>query len=832
MEAKYVPGYGASNAKLIICGEAPGKQEEEEGKPFVGPTGQETRTMLRIAGIEPSQCFFMNVFPYRPPKNEIRLADQTGHTIEECIPDMWDTIKAIQPNCILALGALALNALTGESGIKKWRGSILSTLYNHIKVVPSIHPANLFERRGEKGLFPYSAKVYIQLDFERAVQEAQTPELELPHRFLHVAKRSIDLYDFIERKMKRGKRIVSEDIEAHHCVPMMVGLAFDEDEGITVPLLNLTHLDSNFYVPDYEIGEMWRLLDKLHRDPEIKILGQNFKYDQEKLECIGFRFPNGIYADLSLLAKLVNPEFPASLEFINSIYTREPFYKDELKEYNPKKDPLSKVFNYNGRDVTTTYESFTKLIAEAEEIGLKDFYFNFVMQLHTIYKEMEETGFEIDFEVRNKLFAKYTERQLKLEDELFTLIDRPVNVNSPKQLMLLLYEGLRIPRRKDASEETLVQLLANRVKNEKHKRVLNLIIDIRRVRNAKSKISFRPDYDGRLRTNFRIAGTEAGRTSTSILRRPVRVHQMGLSGHSITKHGELGGDIRTMFVPTKLKTGEKLVFMNADLSQAEARVVALLSEDEELLSWFAQGIDVHARTSSFIFGGKESDYNKTKEHPDPPERHIGKIGRHAYAYGTSAKRLTLEANTQARRFHIDIQISEWRAKQILSIMDDKAPKISQVYWPAIRSVAHSDRILRTAHGRIRQFLDRLNEDLYREMYSYIPQADVSDHLKEVMIKMKRRFGYHIRYVMEAHDAFCSEIPETARDEMAGYTREYMESPIDFSRCTISRGSLIIPCDIEFGENYKDFKKWKGPTIELDRASDGGHGGSGNSAVVC
>jgi DNA polymerase I-like protein with 3'-5' exonuclease and polymerase domains len=777
----------------------------------------------------------MNVFPYRPPGNDIKLAAQTGHTIEECIPDMWETIRAIKENgganCILALGALALNALTGENGIKKWRGSILSSLYHNSKVVPSIHPANLFERRGEKGLFPYSGKVYMQLDFNRAVEESQTPELELPHRFLHTAKRSIELLDFVERKTAKGRWIFSVDIEALRCVPMMCGLAADENEGISFPLINLTQLDSRFYVPDYEIAEMWRILDKLFRDPRVKILGQNFKYDQEKMECVGFRFPHGIYADLSLLAKLVNPEFPASLEFITSIYTRQPYYKDEYRDYNPKKDPLSRVFNYNGLDVTVTFENFLRLKENAEEFGLWSFFTDFMMQLHPIYKEMEELGMEIDFEVRDKLFAKYTERQLQLEDELFTLLGFPVNVNSPKQMIMLLYHTLKIPRRKDASEDTLVQLLANRVKNEKHKKILNLIIDIRRIRNAKSKISFRPDYDGRMRTNFRIAGTEAGRTSTSILKRPVRVHQMGLSGHSITKHGEFGGDIRTMFVPTKLKTGEKLIFMNADESQAEARVVALLSEDEELLSWFEQKIDVHGRTASFIFGGDEKNYCKTKEHPDPPERHIGKIGRHAYGYGTSAKRLMLESNTQARRFHIDIQISEWRAKQILAIMDEKAPKISQVYWPAVRAIAHGNRIIRTAHGRVRQFLNRLNDELFREMYSYIPQADVSDHLKVSMIAIKKRFKHHIRYVMEAHDAFAAEIPETAKDDVAGYTREVMESPIDFSGCTISRGLLVIPCDIEFGENYKDFKKWKGPVLELDRPSNGVDGRGGDPTVV-
>ena len=168
----------------------------------------------------------------------------------------------------------------------------------------------------------------------------------------------------------------------------------------------------------------------------------------------------------------------------------------------------------------------------------------------------------------------------------------------------------------------------------------------------------------------------------------------------------------------------------------------------------------------------------------------------------------LEANTQARRFNIDIQVSQWRAGKVLEIMDEKCPKIQEVYWPAVRAAAHGDRILRTAHGRVRQFLNRLNDDLYREMYSYIPQADVSDKTKGAMIKAKEKFPL-LRIVIEAHDAFVVEGERNMiEQEVAPYVKEIMEEPIDFSGCTISRGELSIPCDIEIGDNYKDLKDFK------------------------
>ena len=797
MSYRYVPGYGSSSADLVVCGEAPGKQEEEDGKPFVGPTGQETRSMLRLAGIAPEACFFTNVFPYRPPGNDIRRAAETGHTIEECIPDLWTTLKAIRSQggakCILALGNLALQVLTGENGIKKWRGSILPCLYTGGKVVPSIHPANLFERRGKKGMFPYSAKVYIQMDFNRAVEESLTEELELPKRNLSFAKRSLDLYDYLGRH--EGEKRAALDIEAYHCVPSMISIAFSRHESLSVPLVPLPGL----VIPTFDLAEIWRMIDKFLRDKTMEFIGQNWKYDDEKLSCIGFRMWK-LFCDTMLLQKTVNPEFPGALEFITSTYTREPYYKDEYRTFDPSKDSIEKILIYNARDSAVTFECFEELMKDLEEIpGLKDFFFNFVMKLHPIYQEMEEIGLKTDFDVRNKLYAKYTDLQLAEEDKLFKILGHPINCNSHPQVKFLLWEELRIPRRAKVDEDTLVALLMNVVKKDEKRAVLNHIINVRRIRNAKSKIASRVDYDGRMRTSYRLVGTEAGRSSTAILKKPVRMHEMGMSFHSITKHGDLGGDIRTMFVPTF----PGWVFMNADLAQAETRVVAELSQDEELLRWFREGVDVHARTSAFIFGGDEVQYQKPA-----PERHIGKIGRHAYAYGTTARRLMLEANTQARRFNIDVQISQWRAGKVLEIMDEKCPKIQEVYWPAIRAAAHSDRILKTAGGRVRQFLNRLNDDLYREMYSYIPQADVSDQTKRAMIKAKEKFPL-LRIVIEAHDAFVVEGERNMiEQEVAPYVKEVMEEPIDFSGCTISRGLLSIPCDIEVGDNYKDLKKLK------------------------
>jgi uracil-DNA glycosylase family 4 len=550
MIGDYVPGYGSPSAKLIVCGEAPGKVEEEEGRPFVGPTGQEVRSMLRNAGVIPEACYFTNVFKYRPPGNNLNRANETGHTIEEGLEDFRNEINSIPANAILSLGNLALENTAGVSGIHQWRGSILQSLFEKKKVVGSIHPANLFERGEERKQLPYSAKMYMQLDFNRAVEESLTSELELPHRNLNYARRYIDLYDFLKRNEKHDKAAL--DIESIAGIPACVSIAFTRHSSLSIPLINLSHLDSYFDIQAYEMAEIWRLLDKFFRDKRIRFIGQNFKFDQQKLEGIGFKL-HALYADTYLLMRLLNPEFPGSLEFISSIYTREPFYKNEWQEFERGKRSVKQWLIYNARDSAVTMESFEELIKEAEEIGAVDFFFNNVMPLHNIYMEMEEVGFRVDYEARDELYSKYVDLQLKEEDELFKLTGYPFNCNSSKKVMYYVYEVMKCPKRfkngkLSSEEDILVSLMANAVKNERKKQILSRIINIRRLRNAQSKIKSQTDYDGRMRSGFRIAGTEAGRTSTNVLKKPVRQHKMGMAFHSITKHGELGGDIRRMFI--------------------------------------------------------------------------------------------------------------------------------------------------------------------------------------------------------------------------------------------------------------------------------------------
>jgi len=141
-------GVGDPNADLVVCGEAPGYHEDQQGEPFVGPAGVMLDNMLRhVIGVERSEVYILNVVKCRPPKNRNPLPDE----VAACMPFLERQIRAIDPKVILVLGSVAYRSLLGvEQGIKRNRGRWHQ--FREIPVMPTFHPAYLLRQPSEKRL--------------------------------------------------------------------------------------------------------------------------------------------------------------------------------------------------------------------------------------------------------------------------------------------------------------------------------------------------------------------------------------------------------------------------------------------------------------------------------------------------------------------------------------------------------------------------------------------------------------------------------------------------------------------------------------------------------
>lgn len=807
-----VNGSGPISPLLAVVGEAPGETEEELLEVLVGPTGMETDSFLRRAGSALSECYKTNVSKWRPPGNDFKNLPETGHDLTECykiLREELEEFKAQGGNCILTLGEQALRAVALREGILKWRGSILVSPFNGLKVIPTIHPAALHHRKpdGSAGL-PYYYKGVIALDFKRAVEESQYKEYKPPLRNLEIGKSPSALLRFLNqyRDVKRW----AGDIEVIHGIPTMISLAPSAKHAMSVPLFNHFDWTGDKALPDYVLGQLWEILSNfLERNQNFEWIGQNWKFDLEKIQRIlGFLMQSHIYLDTALAHHVLQPELPKNLAFLTSIYTREPYYKDDLLEFNPKIHKSEQIHIYNARDSAVDYEVAERLEEELREKGYWEFYQQIPNRLHEIYLDMDREGFREDKDKRLAVYQKYERWAKENLAALESILGWPCNVRSPKDVPKAL-EQMKFPTRDNAKEETLVQLYLNHAKSTEQKATLGHILQTRRIlRTISTEILSPSDFDGRIRTVINIAGTETSRTSNNKLEPPIRPVKkaIGWAFNVITKHGDVGPDIREIAI-----ADEGYEIFNVDLSQAEARILAHLCNDEFTLNLFKT-------TDKDKSAGDFHDITAQRVLKIPhivasgDERFIIKEVRYGCSYGMEKRRMKDRINTRAYKYRVPVQISEYRAGQLLESFHSFTPLIKKYYHPTIQDLlAANNRVLINAYGRPRQFLGRWGEDLFREAYPQIPSSTVHDKIATVLINVH---GTHdkpgrapwIRFVVDAHDALAGLWPIDRRDEAIKIMREEMESPIDFSKCSIPRGELIIPCDVEIGQDYKNLKK--------------------------
>lgn len=800
----YVQGLGPSTAKIAIIGEAPGYEEEKSGLPFQGPSGKLLDRLLREAGINREDIYLTNVVKYRPPGNDFKRISEIGVSLEESINSLRVELETLGPNVLVPLGNNALAAVTGKPGkISKYRGSVLLAIFGNFKCIPTVHPSFLLRaeawEKKEEGKDNEGAEISPQIvvaDLAKALKESNTRELNTIPRKLEIIKSAHQLRLFINSY--EGSNEVSIDIETNKGIPICVALAFSPFHAASIPLLSIPGRDGGINLTQTELVEIYQILYQFFNCKTTRFVGQNFKFDHEKLITISKLIEptsGKLCADTSLMMGVAYTEFKKNLALMASLFTNEPYWKDEGKEFNPKKDSANQLLIYNAKDAAVTFEIKLALDKELDEFGqifhrdLKGFYYNYVNNLHDFFMAIEQEGLDVDYERRASLIAEYTAKQVQMQQALNSLVGHEINVRSPKQVKELLFDELKLPRRDNTQEDTIVALLGNHTQEgSRESKILFQLLQLRQIRTNFSYLQAEPDLDGKMRTTYRITGTETGRTSTGTLGSPIRPWDSGMAFQTIPKHGPFASAIRSIFIAPP---GH--VFLEADLSQAEARIVAILADDAETLRLF-NTTDIHTVTSQWIFGDKSPI--------TPDQRFIGKTARHAGNYGMGKRRLMLSVNADAKKFGIPVQLSEKEAGNILTIFHAKTPKIRRIFQSEVKDQVTRTRTLFNPFGRMRQFFGNLKDE---ELYAHLPQSTVSDHLRHAGLRIRNRIPT-IRICVEAHDAFVFKVPEDKIEEYSKIVKEEFEKEIDFSQCSLPRGKLIIPAEVKYGTRYSELKK--------------------------
>jgi len=692
MANREVLGIGPKEPRIVIVGEAPGKEEEVQGQPFVGSSGRLFNEILASVGIARNECYITNVVKTRPKGNNFGefyydyRRTKPMRELELAWVELRKEVKERKPNITIALGGEALRALTGKKSIDAYRGTLLLGI-NCSKILPTYHPAYVLRQ--------YHHRAIVEMDLKKAIRHSKSPKLEVPAKNFVTDPSFTTVIDTLQF-IKTNKKIIAFDIETLGSHVRCLGFAWSKENAICVPFASakgrnkpgssiLFLGDSNFtsHWAEQQEQEIINLIGKIFEDPSIRKIAQNFPFDSTILaRDFGFKI-YGLQMDTLVAFHCLYSELPKSLDFLNSIYTDNPHYSHD----HDSSSDLSN-WKYNCWDVVATFESFQEITKELEEADQLEFYQNHAQPVMMALTRVANRGINIDLKLRANL-VKETELSIeKAKEEIAKLAGKPLNPASSKQMQEYFYNELKIPPvvnrstgRKTVDEKAMVKL-KDRTKNPITHKLLDVCLSYREHTKLLSTfLTSKLTDNGKMVTSYHATGTVTGRISSS-----KTIFGLGGNLQQIPK-----SSIRRMF-----KSPSNHVFIKADLSQAEARCVAWIAPIPQLIERFTneKDFDIHRWAGSLIYGRDPSEIT-------PAQRQLSKVGVHGGNYG-------LGPITAAATFGISFQ----NAKMVIGRYREAIPEVGR-WWKSIKLELHKSRILTTPMGRRRLFFSRLDESWAR-----------------------------------------------------------------------------------------------------------------------
>ena len=541
---------GSRDAKFLFVGEAPGKEEEKAGVPFVGSSGQELTRELEEAGWQRDQFRFANVINTRPADNKIsefmpetvKEAKAKGATqfrgrwvmppVIEGFNSLVETIKEM-PNLEMIIGAgnTPLWALLNQSGITNWRGSQTYTEISGRKIpfMPVIHPAAILRN--------WADRMPTLEDFRRARSWATQGFVEPSYRFI-VRPSFRDSCDWINSRLSYLDRdpsfelLCAVDIETRLGHIACVGLADSPLDAICIPFMEV---GGSYFPVDEEI-HVQTLLRKLLTHPRFRLVGQNWLYDRQYFaKHLGYNLRP--FADTMVMQHVCFPGTPKGLAYICSLYNHfYCFWKEESKDWAPHLGE-EQLWIYNCKDAAGTFEAKGHIDKFVDAFSLKNQLASTMEDCEWAF-EMMLRGVPVDFAFKSTLADKGSDVegkdnkpvdkgliaiQMREHQEFIRkIIGVPrFSIASPKQVHWLCYEILKLPpiRKKGAKNLTADKdAVAEWLRSCEplYRPILQSIVDYRSLQVFRGTFALASvDPDGRFRCSINVAGPSTFRLSTS-----------------------------------------------------------------------------------------------------------------------------------------------------------------------------------------------------------------------------------------------------------------------------------------------------------------------------
>lgn len=478
------------------------------------------------------------------------------------------------------------------------------------------------------------------------------------------------------------------------------------------------------------------------------------------------------FGDAALCAYLLNP--------LKNSYTYEDIARDYLKLALPAAETLlvaaepkqMSLFEEpeedTGADIearrqVAAYEAMTAqaaypvLLTELRDAGMEALYREIELPLVSTLYDMEQVGMEVNLSFFSEYSKQLNEGIVRLEQEIYRLAGEEFNINSPKQLGVILFEKLKLPggKKTKTGYSTSADIL-EKLRSEDP--IVENILEYRQLAKLKSTYADGlPAYvaaDNRIHSKFQQMITATGRLSSAepnLQNIPVRM--------------ELGRKIRKAFVPK-----EGCVFVDADYSQIELRILAHLSGDEQLIRAYREAEDIHRLTASQVF---HTPYDEVT----PQQRSNAKAVNFGIVYGISSFGLGQ-----------DLNISRKEAEEYINRYFETYPKIKQ-YLDSLVEEAKTKGYVTTLFGRRRPVPEIASSNFMQRSFgeriamNSPVQGTAADIMKIAMIRVDARLkkdNSQAKIVLQVHDELLIETPENETEYVKRILREEMEAAADIS----------------------------------------------------
>jgi len=821
---------GDYTSRICFVGEAPGEEEDFEGRPFIGSAGQLLKRCFSQKSIITSDVILDNVFCQRPPKNNIGyffrdksnkfLTWEGEEHIEMLRQRLTSLYESSSVNVIVALGATALRALTGRSRITKWRGSVLPcTLVEGFKVYPMNHPSavnrsqqEMRERKltGEKKKRALNLLPTFLLDLDRVLEQSHSREFHRPPRTFEINMSFEQTIQTLEQ-FTRNSTDCSVDIETLPDVtgPIVWMIGFSPSPEISHTIYFIR--GGGFAWPENLHAKILVAISQYFLCPAKKIF-QNGGYDLAVLgRYYGLRLAPGTFEDTMWAHQSNYPYINMGLANLASIYTWEPYYKDDGKVHFGKRSSDNAEGVYNGRDCCVTKEVLPIIRRDGRELGTSQNYER-TLSVFPAHLAMTLRGVKINVNAKEHLATDFLHKSRFHQEQVNLKCEGVYNLNSTDQKSRLLYGylGLKLHYSRDTHKVTTDKEALQKLHKEYpptafQGEIVKHIIDYQKfAKLSQTYTAMQIDTDGRVRTAYGWVSTWRTNSSGSPFVFDFdKKKQAGSNLQNIPVRSEEGRMVRKLFI-----ADEGMVFLASDLRQAEAMVVAWEAEDLAKIELFLDGsLDVHWEYAKDIFDipkdtkylakdGTFTDRYTSVEHTHKEYRDLSKTTRHATNYDEGPYKF--QASLISFGFHLPFST----CRDILAGAKSKDPMLAE--WKRkIREKLQADRYLISSIGDKRLCQARLNDDTYRAFYAFSPQNTVGRILQDAAQEIHTRLPY-VELLLNIHDEVIVQLKPEDIPRAIIDIRSAMERPL-----IIHGRSLTIPCDFKTGPNWGELKEIKG-----------------------